>query len=124
MYMKRGGNIDTLASTQNYGDVAADDVSRFIPNTVSGLTEAIAVYDQQNQKVFFFIGEKILVFFKNVAIDGADHDCRREGAAVSLVGIQDADSERLILRRQSIAGCRERRITRCYSAVRRGRYTT
>jgi len=83
MYMKRGGNIDTLASTQNYGDVAADDVSRFIPNTVSGLTEAIAVYDQQNQKVFFFIGEKILVFFKNVAIDGVPITTAGEKARLS-----------------------------------------
>lgn len=83
MYMKRGGAIDTLSATQSYGDVAADDVSRWIPESTRGLTSAIAVYDQTYQKVAFFVDDKVLVFSKNVAIDGVPVSEMGEKARVS-----------------------------------------
>jgi hypothetical protein len=54
-YMRNGGNIESVQATQNYGDVGADDISRWIPNTVFQQTGCIAVYDQQFQKVLFFL---------------------------------------------------------------------
>lgn len=70
-YMRKGAAIESLIATQNYGDVAADDVSRWIPETVKNLTGAIAAYDQQNQKVLWFITEKILVLYKDLFYGGA-----------------------------------------------------
>ena len=66
IYMKAGGGIDLLSSTERFGDVSGDDVSRWIPETVEGLTDAITVYDQSRQKVFFFVSGKILVLFKDL----------------------------------------------------------
>lgn len=66
IYMKAGGGIDLLSTTQNSGDVAADDLSRWIPDTTEDLTEAITVYDQKMQKVFFFVDGKVLVLFKDL----------------------------------------------------------
>lgn len=70
MYMRAGGNIESLVATQAFGDVATDDLSRFIPETVKNLTGAIAVYDQTNQKVFFFVDNKVLVLFKDILPTG------------------------------------------------------
>lgn len=69
-YMRRGAAIESLLATQNYGDVAADDVSRWIPQTVKNLTGGIAVYDQQNQKVLWFISGKVLVLYKDLFYGG------------------------------------------------------
>lgn len=66
IYMKQGGGIDLLSSTQKFGDVAADDLSRWIPNTVMNKTGAIVIYDQVRQKVFFFVTGKVLVLFKDL----------------------------------------------------------
>ena len=66
VYMKAGGNIDLLSSTDRYGDVAADDLSRWIPDRVTGLSAAIAVYEQAKQKVYFFVSGKVLVLFKDL----------------------------------------------------------
>ena len=66
MYMRAGGNIETLTATLTSGDISVDDVSRWIPDTVKDLTGAIAIYDQKNQKVLFFTGSKVLVFFKDL----------------------------------------------------------
>lgn len=71
VYMRRGGNIDSLAATQNYGDVAADDLSRWISTTCASLTDAITVYDQDRQKVFFYVSGKVLVLFKDILYGGA-----------------------------------------------------
>lgn len=65
-YMRRGGNIELLSATQNYGDVASDDISRWIPTSVRDVSSAIVTYDQTNQKVYFFVDGKILVFFKDI----------------------------------------------------------
>lgn len=70
VFMKAGGNIDSLSATQTSGDVATDDLSRFIPTTVSGLTGAITVYEQAKQKVHFFVSGKVLVLFKDIIPSG------------------------------------------------------
>jgi len=66
IYMKDGGGIDLLSTTQTSGDVAADDVSRWIPTTTKDLTDSITIYDQKYQKVLFFVANKVLVLFKDL----------------------------------------------------------
>ena len=66
VYLKTGGGIDRLTVTQQSGDVATDDLSRWILTTTKDLTASITVYDQSNQKVFFFISGKVLVLFKDL----------------------------------------------------------
>ena len=70
VYMLKGGGIDLLGATDTSGDVRADDVSRWIPTTTKDLTSSQTVYDQQNQKVFFFLASKILVLFKDILSTG------------------------------------------------------
>lgn len=70
MFMRKGGNIEGLKATVAFGDVATDDLSRWIPVTVKDLTSAIVVYDQTNQKVFFFVPGKVLVMFKDILNEG------------------------------------------------------
>jgi len=69
-YMRKGGNIDLLSATDTSGDVRADDVSRWIPDTVKDLTGALTVYDQTNQKVLFILDNKVLVLFKDILYSG------------------------------------------------------
>lgn len=67
LYMRKGGNIESLQSTQQYGDVRADDISRWIKTTVKNLTGVRIAYDQSNQKVLFFTNTgKVLVLFKDL----------------------------------------------------------
>lgn len=66
VYMKQGGAIDSLAATDSSGDVSADDLSRWIPETVRGLSSCLTVYDQSRQQVLFFAGENLLVLDKEV----------------------------------------------------------
>lgn len=67
LYMRKGGVIESFVSTQQFGDVRSDDISKWIKTTVANLTGAIVVYDQSNQKVFFFVGGgKVLVLFKDL----------------------------------------------------------
>lgn len=71
VYMKRGGNIDSLISVQDFGDVKADDLSRFIRDEVTNITDCITVYDQKRQKVYFFNSSgKIPVMFKDMMNTG------------------------------------------------------
>jgi hypothetical protein len=66
-YMKKDGIIESMRSTQTFGDVKTDDLSRFIRNTVNGLSSSITIYDQSRQKVYFFCGSnKLLVLFKDM----------------------------------------------------------
>jgi len=83
IYLGKGGRIDALSSTQNYGDVSADDLSRYIPESTSGLTDAITVYDQQNQKVLMFVAGKVLVLFKDILYGGAVVSEKGEKAKLS-----------------------------------------
>ena len=62
--MRDGGRIDTLRQTDASGDVTVDDISRWIPMTTRNLTDAITVYDNDYQKVYFFVQSKILVLYK------------------------------------------------------------
>ena len=71
MYMKRGGGIELMIPNQESSDISANDVSRVISDTVEGLSDAIAVYDQTRQRVLFFISGKVLVFFKDIYYGGA-----------------------------------------------------
>lgn len=66
IYMKAGGGIDLLSTTIQSGDVETDDISRFIPTTTADITSAITIYDQKNQKVLFFVSNKVLVLFKDL----------------------------------------------------------
>lgn len=62
--MRDGGRIDTLRQTDASGDVTVDDISRWIPNATRSLTDALSVYDNDYQKVYFFVDNKILVLYK------------------------------------------------------------
>lgn len=70
VYMRAGGNIESIISTENFGDVTADDLSRWIKDTVLNRTDAITVYDQGNQKILFFVTGKVLVLFKDILPSG------------------------------------------------------
>jgi len=70
-FMKNNGAIETLIATQNYGDVATDDISKWIRSLTSGLSSARVVYDQARQKVYFFAGSNmLLVLFKDMMESG------------------------------------------------------
>jgi hypothetical protein len=62
--MREGGRIDTLRQTDASGDVTVDDISRWIPNVTRSLSESLSVYDNDRQKVYFFVQSKILVLYK------------------------------------------------------------
>lgn len=62
--MRSGGRIDTLRQTDASGDVTVDDISRWIPKITKSLNEAISVYDNDAQKVYFFVQSKVLVLYK------------------------------------------------------------
>ena len=70
LYMRLGGNIESLIATDTFGDVGADDLSRWIPDTVEDLTGAISIYDQSGQKVYLFVKNKCLVLFKDILSTG------------------------------------------------------
>lgn len=65
MYVRKGGNIERLMTSDTYGDTEADDLSRWIKTEVQDLTGGIAVYDQAHQLVMWFTGGEILVLAKN-----------------------------------------------------------
>lgn len=68
VYMKDGGRIDSLRATDSSGDVSADDVSRWIPDTTDGVTDGISVYDQQRQLIYWFISGCVLVLNKDLLV--------------------------------------------------------
>jgi hypothetical protein len=71
VFMRNNGAIESLITTQEYGDVATDDLSKWIRTLTTGLSSARIVYDQQRQKVYYFAGSNmVLVYFKDLA--GAD----------------------------------------------------
>lgn len=67
MFVRRGGKVEKLLATQNYGDTAADDVSKQIPTESLSLQTGITVYDQARQRVCFFANNAILVLDKYIA---------------------------------------------------------
>lgn len=71
VYMKRGGSVESLISTQDYGDVRADDLSRWIRNVTKDITDCRTVYDQKRQKVYFFNSNGSMpVLFKDMQPSG------------------------------------------------------
>lgn len=66
IYMRKDGSIDFVGSVTQFGDIKADDISRWIPDEVSGLSGALTVYDQERQKIFFFVTGKVLVLEKEM----------------------------------------------------------
>jgi PKD repeat protein len=63
-FVRKGGKIERLRATEQFGDSQADDVSRYIPREVLNITSGIAVYDQTYQRVCFFLNSKLLVLDK------------------------------------------------------------
>jgi hypothetical protein len=90
-YLRQGGAIESLLATQNYGDVAADDVSRWIPDTVANLDDGIAVYDQGNQKVLWFIEGKVLALYKDLLYGGCIIDETGTKAKISPWSVYTTD---------------------------------
>lgn len=72
-YIRKGGNINLMRSVQAFGDVKSNDIARWIPNTTKDINDAISVYDQTKQKVYFFNSSKVLVLFKDI-LYGAETD--------------------------------------------------
>ena len=70
-YMREGGVIESLVSTDKFGDVGTDDISIKLRGTINNEEGMRAVYDQTNRKVFFFLQSKVLVLFKDM-INGQD----------------------------------------------------
>jgi len=66
-YMKVGGEIESMSSTEKFGDITADDLSRWIPTQTADITAALCVYDQDQQLVYYFISGKVLVYDKRIA---------------------------------------------------------
>jgi len=54
LYFRAGKAIESLTSTDQYGDVAADDISWWIPDSVQAMDNPIAIYDRPKQRVYFF----------------------------------------------------------------------
>ena len=84
LYMRKGGVIESFITTQQLGDTRSDDISKWIKNTVANLTGAIVVYDQSNQKVFFFVGGgKVLVLFKDLMVASNQFSALMQSAPLS-----------------------------------------
>lgn len=71
VFVREGGIVESLAATNRYGDVATDDLSKWIPTTARTLTAPKVVYDQTNQRVLFFQDGEVVVLFKDVVSAGA-----------------------------------------------------
>lgn len=69
VYFRQGKAFESLVATDEFGDVAADDLSRWIPNTIKELNAPIVTYDQANQRVYLFDAdyEGVLVYDKEFA---------------------------------------------------------
>ena len=71
IYMRRGGNIESLMATQNFGDVRTDDLSKWIIEVTKEFTDCRSIYDQKRQKVYFFNSSgSIPVLFKDMQTSG------------------------------------------------------
>lgn len=54
----RRGRIESVSATDKFGDVEADDLSRWIKNEIATYNEWVTVYNSRTQSVFFFpVGE-------------------------------------------------------------------
>lgn len=71
VFVREGGIVESLMSTNRYGDVATDDLSRWIPTTAKTMTAPKVIYDQTGQRVLFFQDGEVVVLFKDVITAGA-----------------------------------------------------
>lgn len=83
VFVREGGIVESLVSTNRYGDVATDDLSRWIPSTAKSLTSPIVVYDQTGQRVLFFQSGEVAVLFKEIVTAGAPTSENGETAPLS-----------------------------------------
>ena len=80
IYFRRGKVVESLASTNRYGDVATDDLSVWIPDTIQTICTPRTVYDEENQRIYFFCDNAggALVLDKTFLLIGkTDGDGRR-----------------------------------------------
>ena len=70
-YMRAGGVIESLRSTDTYGDVGTDDISLPVRDTLKDSTGMRAVYDRTNRKILFFLQNKVVVLFKDLLGSGS-----------------------------------------------------
>ncbi len=80
IYFRRGKVVESLAATQKYGDVATDDLSVWIPDTIQTICTPRTVYDEENQRIYFFCDNAggVLVLDKTFLLIGkTDGEGRR-----------------------------------------------
>ncbi len=72
IYFRRGKVVESLSATQRYGDVATDDISRWIPTSAQNLCEPRMVYDEERQRIYFFCDTLggVLVLDKTFLLSG------------------------------------------------------
>ena len=70
MFMRQGSVIESLLSTDQFGDVKADNASRQIARSIKGHTGTLPVYDQNNDRVIFFMTDKAFTYDKTTATTG------------------------------------------------------
>lgn len=87
LFVNSGGQVESLKSTDRYGEVAVDDISRWIPSTARAQNGGVpgspitvmSLYDRRSQRVYFFqrdngvsgVNQNSLVLFKEVLEAGA-----------------------------------------------------
>lgn len=65
-YLRRGGVVESLRSTDRFGDVGTDDISITVPTEFEDQTNTKIVYDERNKKIHFFLPAKVMVLYKNL----------------------------------------------------------
>lgn len=53
-YFRKGRAVESVTSTERFGDISTDDLSFWIPTSAKLMSNPIAVYDQEEQKIYFF----------------------------------------------------------------------
>ncbi len=66
VYLRTGGVVESLVATETSGDVTANDISIKVPVSFNNQDDAIVIYDQTLQKVYFFVTGKVMVLFKDM----------------------------------------------------------
>lgn len=54
----RRGRIESLSSTNTYGDVQSDDLSKWIKNEITDYKDWVIIYNSRTQKIHFFDTDK------------------------------------------------------------------
>jgi hypothetical protein len=66
VFMRSGGHINLMSSTQTFGNARTDELTRWLRQTIANLYGASQIiYDIANQKILFFIPGKVMVLFKD-----------------------------------------------------------